>query len=237
MVTVHPGVLERQTVSTTRDHVPVGDADEQVLLRFVKARRDGDEQAARRWWDELIRVSFDRISGMARAYSSGHLSRDQQDEAIQRALIKISNNMIHSFRGASIGEWVAAVRTLVQFMCMDVKRDAVAVAKHEASLQEAAGDDPDLGRWDSEVYAAIEKRRGELASIEADQEAIREGQAFLDWAVPRLSQRRRAVIELDRQNVAVEEIQARLGISRDVVYAARSRALKDLAKLRQEYER
>jgi capsule polysaccharide export protein KpsE/RkpR len=214
----------------------VGETDEQLLRRFVRARREGREHAARECWDELVRVNFDRISGLARAYSHGYLSGDQQDEAIQRALMKISNNLINTFRGDSIGEWVSAVRTLVQFMCMDVKRDAVAVTKREVSMQESAGDDPDVGRWDAEVYAAIEKRRGELESIEADQDAVRAGQAFLDWAVPRLSERRRAVIELDRQNVAVEEIQSRLGISRDVVYAARSRALKDLAKLRLEYE-
>jgi hypothetical protein len=131
---------------------------------------------------------------------------------------------------------VAAVRTLVQFMCMDVKRDAVVVAKREVSMHESAGDDPDVGRWDAEVYAAMEKQRVEFQSMEADRDTIREGQAFLDWAVPRLSERRRAVIELDRQNMAVEEIQSRLGISRDVVYAARSRALKDLATLKLEYE-
>ena len=53
--------------------------------------------------------------------------------------------------------------------------------------------------------------------------------------MPQLSPKRRAVIELDRENVPCEEIQARLGVSRDVVYASRSRALKDLAKLREEY--
>ena len=59
---------------------------------------------------------------------------------------------------------------------------------------------------------------------------------FLDWAVPQLSAKRRAVIELDRAEVPVEEMQERLGVSRDVVYASRSRALKDLAKLRDQYE-
>jgi DNA-directed RNA polymerase specialized sigma24 family protein len=54
--------------------------------------------------------------------------------------------------------------------------------------------------------------------------------------VPQLSPKRRAVVELDRDDVPVEEIQARLAVSRDVVYASRSRALKDLAKLREQYE-
>ena len=53
--------------------------------------------------------------------------------------------------------------------------------------------------------------------------------------MPRLVGRRREVIELDLQDLTTEEIQERLGVSRDVVYAARSRALKDLAKLREEH--
>ena len=69
-----------------------------------------------------------------------------------------------------------------------------------------------------------------------DADALGERQAFLDWAVPQLSAKRRAVIELDRADVPVEEMQERLGVSRDVVYASRSRAIKDLAKLRDEYE-
>ena len=41
--------------------------------------------------------------------------------------------------------------------------------------------------------------------------------------------RRRA---LGRAGVPVDEIQQRLGVSRDVVYASRSRGIKDLIRLR-----
>ena len=69
-----------------------------------------------------------------------------------------------------------------------------------------------------------------------DADALQERQSFLDWAAPQLSPKRRAVIELDRAEVPVEEMQERLDVSRDVVYASRSRAIKDLAKLRDQYK-
>ncbi len=99
------------------------------------------------------------------------------------------------------------------------------------------GAEAEAERPDREVYEAIERDRRAVESDELDDDALEERQAFLDWAVPQLSPQRRAVIELDRAEVPVEEIQRRLGVSRDVVYASRSRALKDLAKLREEYER
>jgi hypothetical protein len=146
--------------------------------------------------------------------------------------------MIATFRGSSMGEWVESTRRLIKFACIDTQRRAAARSKRERSLDEAASADDldDRGRWDAEVYEAIRDRQREAEALEEDAEALAEGQAFLDWAVPQLSAKRRAVVELDREDVPVEEIHSRLAVSRDVVYASRSRALKDLAKLREQYE-
>jgi len=201
----------------------------------VVARRARDEAAARHWWNELLTDNFDRVRGMVVLESRGRLSHDEQQEAVQNALIRIAGNMIHTFRGTSMGEWVESTRTLVKYACMDVQRRAAARSKRERSFDGAHDNDSEPGRWDTEVFAAIEGRRREQESLEDDVEAVRHGQEFLDWAVPKLSDKRRAVIELDRADVPVEEIQRRLGVSRDVVYASRSRALKDLSKLRSEY--
>ena len=218
-----------------RDSHPVGRHDDEKLRRFLAARRAGDEAAARRWWEELLTDNFDRVRGMVALQSRGHLSRDEQQDALQRALIKLANNMIATFRGTSMGEWVESTRTLVKFACMDTQRRAAAISKHERPLEQNRGDDEDSGRWDANVYAAIEDQRREQESAEQDADAMRDGQAFLDWAVPQLSEKRRAVIELDRDEVPVEQIQQRLDVSRDVVHASRSRALKDLANLRDQY--
>jgi RNA polymerase sigma factor (sigma-70 family) len=222
-------------VAATRDREHVGRHDDEKLRRFLAARRAGDEAVARRWWEELLTDNFDRIRGMVMLQSRGHLSHDEQQDALQRALIKIANNMIHTFRGTSVGEWVESTRTLVKFACMDTQRRAAVISRHERSLDEPGGHDDPAGHRDAAVYAAIEARRQKQQSDEEDAEALREGQGFLDWAVPQLSPKRRAVIELDRAEVPVDDIEERLGVSRDVVYASRSRALKDLAKLRNDF--
>ncbi len=222
-------------MAATRDPRQVGRHDDEKLRRFLAARTAGDEAGARRWWDELVSDNFDRVRGMVVLQSRGHLSADEQDDALQRALVKLFNNMIATFRGTSMGEWVESTRTLVKFACIDTQRRAMTISTHERSLEPRGRDDDDDGRWDVDVYAAIEQQRREQESAEQDVERLHDGQAFLDWAVPRLSAKRRAVIELDRAEVPVDEIQERLGVSRDVVYASRCRALKDLAKLREEY--
>jgi RNA polymerase sigma factor (sigma-70 family) len=223
-------------VAAARDQEYVGRHDDEKLRRFRVARRAGDEAEARRWWDDLLTDNYDRVRNMVVLESRGHLSHDEQEEAVQLALIKIANNMIHTFRGTSMGEWVESTRKLVKYACMDTQRRAMVISKRERSLDRTDGDDKDAGRWDADVYAAIEAKRREQESDEEEAEALREGKSFLDWAVPQLSPKRRAVIELDRAEVPVEEIQERLGVTRDVVYASRSRALKDLAKLRDQHK-
>jgi RNA polymerase sigma factor (sigma-70 family) len=225
-------------VAATRDSRHVGRHDDEKLRRFLAARRAGDEGEMRRWWDALVSDNFDRVCAMVALQSRGHLSRDEQEEAVQRALIKLLNNMIVTFKGSSVGEWVESTRTLVKFACIDTQRREQAISKHERSLDRAAGrndDDDDAADRDGDVYEAIEKQRREQESAEHDADVLGERRSFLDWAVPQLSDKRREVIELDRAEVPVDEIQQRLGVSRDVVYQSRHRALKDLANLREAY--
>jgi DNA-directed RNA polymerase specialized sigma24 family protein len=222
-------------VDAGRDPSSVPRHDEHNLRRFLAARRAGDEVAARRWWDELVRDNFDRVRGMVILRSRGQLSAVEQDEALQRALIKLSNNMIHTFNGTSMGEWVNATKTLVFGACVDTQRREKAASSHRAPLEATDDAGEDTGQLDRKVFKALEKQRLEHEADELDAEDDDKARAFLDWAVPQLSPKRRAVIELDRQDVSCEDIQEQLGVSRDVVYASRSRALKDLAKLREEY--
>ncbi len=225
-------------VAAARDSSHVARHDEEKLRRFVAARRAGDAGGARRWWDELLSDNFDRVRAMVYLESRGRLSPDEREDALQRALVRLAVKMIDTFHGASMGEWVESTRTLVKFACIDTQRRAQTVSRRERALDRPGrGDDDAGGRRDAEVYKAIEDRRRTAESLERDADVLGERQAFLDWAVPRLSAQRRAVVELDRAGLSVEEIQERLGVSRDVVYASRSRALRDLAKLRQEYER
>lgn len=222
-------------MAAERDPSAVSRHDEHKLRQFLAARRAGDDAGTRRWWDELVQDNFDRVRGMVILQSRGHLSPTEQDEALQRALIKLTNNMIQTFNGTSMGEWVNSTKTLVFGACVDTQRREQAASKRRAAFNATDDEGHESGRLDRDVFKALEKRRHEAEDAEASAEIDVYAEGFLDWAVPQLPPRRRAVIELDRQDIPCEEIQQRLGVSRDVVYASRSRALKDLAKLREEY--
>jgi RNA polymerase sigma factor (sigma-70 family) len=186
--------------------------DEVLLQRFLLARRRRDEAAARAAWGELVELNFDRVVTLVRVESRGRLTPEERDDAVQRALVTMLTRFMETFRGTSMGEFVAATRTLVRFACVDTQRRAAVVSGRTEELVDLPEED-----------AADED------------ELLERGGSFLDWAVPQLVGRRREVIELDLQDLTTEEIQERLGVTRDVVYAARSRALKDLAKLREEH--
>jgi RNA polymerase sigma factor (sigma-70 family) len=186
--------------------------DDVLLQRFLLARRRRDEAAARAAWGELVELNFDRVVTLVRLESRGRLTPEERDDAVQRALVTMLTRFMETFRGTSMGEFVAATRTLVRFACVDTQRRAAVVSGRTEELVDLQEED-----------------------AADDDELLERGGSFLDWAVPQLVGRRREVIELDLQDLTTEEIQQRLGVSRDVVYAARSRALKDLAKLREEH--
>ena len=220
-------------MATGTDPSPVSSSEGEYLRRFIVARAAGNDEEMAVWWEALLTDNFDRVRGMVAIEARGRLSGDEQQEAVQRALIKLARNMVHTFRGSSMGELVGAMRTLVKGVCIDVQREAARVSRRETPLEGGWDDADDAGH--ERHAAAITRAREDAPEEEDDDDVLRLGRDFLDWATPRLSPRLRSVIELDRQGVPVEEMMRRMGVSRDVIYAARSRALRELAKLMEEY--
>ena len=224
-------------MSAASDPPLVRSLEGEYLRRFLIARAAGNREEMRIWWEALLADNVDRVRGFVAAEARGRLSHDEQQEAVQRVLIKLARNMVLTFKGSSMGEWVKATRTLVHGVCIDVQRDAERVSRRERSL-EAGWNDPDdgPGRYDAAIARDATDAERVKDELEDEEDSFQLGRDFLDWALPQLSPRLRAVMELDRRNVPVEEMQERLGVSRDVIYAARSRALKELGKLMKEYE-
>jgi DNA-directed RNA polymerase specialized sigma24 family protein len=214
------------------DQGRVGMHDEELLRRFVACRRDGDAQGALRWWSALVEANFDRVRALVDLRAARYsLSMTERDDAVSLALLKLWRNMIRSFEGATMGEWVNATRRLVDFACMQVQRDAARRGERQSSLDGPAGeDDEDPGRF--------EWRMAKIAHQEHGREAERgEASAFVVWAVPQLkNERRRMVVERTLDGVPAEDIAGELDVTVENLYALRSRGLKDLARLRQEYE-
>ena len=194
--------------------------DDELLRRFVAARDAGDAADARRWWTELVERSHDRVAAMVALWGrGGRLSADEQEDAVQKALLKLWQNMVDTFQGATMGEWVNAVRTCVGYACLDVQRAAARRSGRELALEESA------------PVAA-------LAQQEHDREAERADAArFVGWALERMRhERRRRVIERTLDGVPAEAIAEELGVSMDNLYQLRSRGLTDLATLKERYD-
>ena len=78
------------------------------LRRFLDARARGDAAAMRRGWEELVIDLFDRVDGLVYAAHRGRLDEREHEDAVALSLARISERLIHTFQGASMGELVNA---------------------------------------------------------------------------------------------------------------------------------
>jgi RNA polymerase sigma factor (sigma-70 family) len=195
--------------------------DEERLRRFVACRDAGDVAGAHREWEALVESNFDRIAGFVALQARGRLSPQERDDAVQRAIVKVWRNMVSTFEGTSVGEWVNAVRTCAGFAVVDVQREAARRSQRETALDEAQE-----YRW-SHVADQEHRRDGERA----------DARDFVAWSLPQMHDaRQRTVIERSLDGVPAEEIAADLAVSLPNLYQLRSRGLKDLAKLKELYD-
>ncbi len=195
--------------------------DEERLKRFVARRDVGDVAGARREWEALIEADFDRIAGLVALQARGKLSAHERDEAVQRAIVRVWRNMISTFAGTSVGEWINAVRTCAGFAVADVQREAARRSERETALEAAAE-----YRW-SAVAGQEHRREAERA----------DARGFVEWSLPQMrNARQRLVVERSLDGVPAEEIAAELAVSLPNLYQLRSRGLKDLAKLKELYD-
>ncbi len=218
-----------QIVSGPSDPPSVARFGDEHLRRFLAARRAGDAAAMRRAWEELVIVFKDRMDGLVAANHKGRLDPFEHEEAVQRALIRFSDNLFTTFRGTSMGELVNATKTLCFYVCVEVQREAERNRRRRRSLDEGWDG---LGHEDrpAPTWEADQARE----AFEAEQRSA-DVEAFVAWAVPQLAGRRRAVVERTFHGAPLPQICAELALSKDNAYQLRSRGLKDLAKLYEQY--
>jgi DNA-directed RNA polymerase specialized sigma24 family protein len=195
--------------------------DEERLRRFAAARDAGDARRAKEHWEALLEANFDRVVALVSIQARGRLSAHERDEAVERAIAKIWRNMVSTFDGASMGEWVNAVKACAGFAVADVQREAARRSRHQAPLDEG-----EEYRWASKAHE--EHRREDERADARD---------FVAWGLPQLKDaRRRLVLERSLDGVPAEEIAAELDVSLPNLYQLRSRGLKELAKLKELYD-
>jgi DNA-directed RNA polymerase specialized sigma24 family protein len=208
----------------------VGLRDEELLRRFVACREVSDGDGALHWWGKLVEANFDRVRGMvdlrARRYG---LSADERQEAVQQALVKLWRNMVRSFEGTTMGEWVNSTRALVEFTCKDVQRTGAKRTRRETGFDTTAADAERANpAWKGDEAAHQRRRRDDEKT---------EAAGFVAWGLQQIDDdRRRLVLERTLDGVPAEDIAAELDVSMANLYAIRSRAVKDLSKLKDAYE-
>jgi len=202
----------------------MGLRDEELLKKFVDCRDAADGDGALHWWGRLVHDQFDRVRGMVDARASRYgLSPDEREEAVSLALVKLWHNMVRTFKGTSMGEFVNSTKQLVEFACMQVQRDAARRTEHETTL-DMRGDEP---AWKDDELAQQQHARDEERGDASD---------FVAWALPQLTiERRRRAVEDMLDGVPAEDTAAELGVEMPNLYQLRTRGLKDLAKLRGQW--
>jgi hypothetical protein len=216
-------------VAAVSDTIKVGRHDDEHLRRFLAARAQGDATQMRRWWDELVVDFFDRMDNMIEGAHRGRLNDEEHELAVQLAMTRFATRLVTTFAGSSMGELVNACRTLARGICMDVQRTSIRGRRHgDRSLDagwDAEGDEP-APSWESdEAVRRFEQDERRAETIE-----------FLTWALPQVKEERRRVLELTFHGAEVSKIATDLGITHDNAYQRRSRGLKDLKKLKEQFD-
>jgi RNA polymerase sigma factor (sigma-70 family) len=204
--------------------------DSRLLPEFVRCRSRGDARGAAGAWEQLAVNNYDRVAGLVRLFrypgGSGIVADDVED-AVQEAFLRV-NAMAANFRGSSLGEFRAALRTAVSNACMDFGRPVLRHATHAGgSLDEPATEDEVGGsRYDAVIG------RLSVASA-ARSEEVEEAESLVRWGIAQIdNDGYREALELTYlDQLSGEEIAERLQITEANVYQRRRRGLQKLEKI------
>lgn len=213
---------------------------EEELLRLLVISRDGNRTQTRKAqaaWKALVARDIDRIRGIASAFrfpenASVRVAPDDVDAVTQDAYIRLAEI---AFKGESVGEYRALMRTCVRFECMDHCRAELAVDRQRAgSFDEEVetGDGDTRARYDAELAELERRRLAEEADFAAEVERLAEQRDRLTSLIARLEdEKKRKVLEMTIEGAATKEIADALGTSDANVYQLRKRGLELVRKM------
>ena len=145
--------------------------------------RDSLERAktkrARKAWEMLIALDIDRVRGIVGTFrfpgQSVRVGPSKIDDVVHEAYERLVK-MLRNFKGKSEGEYRAAMRTCVNYACMDHCRKEMGLEKGiRGSLDEVVGEPGDeRGRFEREIAALERERLDEEEALERALERRRE---------------------------------------------------------------
>jgi RNA polymerase sigma factor (sigma-70 family) len=211
--------------------------DELLLRRYADAHEQGERERAAELWKQLAVNNFDRVRQIVNAFrfSPGGpgIPEHERGSAATEAYLRVVA-MGAGFRNRELGRFRAALVSCVQNACRDFGRKEL---RHEmraaGSIDATFEPGGEAGPYDK-ALAAYDGALRERA-VDAVEAELRRGEAeqLVVWAIARVANpSHREVLELTWiEKLSGEEIVARLGISRDNMYARRSRGGKELERI------
>jgi RNA polymerase sigma factor (sigma-70 family) len=225
---------DRQISPPGRDPSSIDDLrklkDSDLVALFAVARDGGvDPLRGKLAWETLVVRHYDRVRGLVETFRfPGHetvrIADADVEDATQEAFLRVLNKL--RFRGASLGEFLKALRTTTYNSCMDFCRRTLARERHERGSMDEVREEP----------AAIDHDLAREAQYRHDDQRVgREDLDELLAALPSLpNENMRAVIVMSLDGAELPEIAAKLDTSPDNVYQLRSRALRKLRAAMQD---
>ena len=212
--------------------------EDRLLELVVSGRRNrtGTEwDIARAAWRELAARYSGLVLGWVEAFEfpgqpgvripTGN-EEDAAQEAFERAV-----SMLGNFRGVSLNEFRAALRTCTKNTCMDHCRRVLVRARHQAgSVDEVVVEEEggDRGRFDADI-GRIEERRADARS------GAREDLDMIARAIEAMDNSdMQAVLRRTIEQVASKEIATDLGLTVTNVDQLRRRGIQKLKEAMQD---
>jgi RNA polymerase sigma factor (sigma-70 family) len=220
-------------VALAGDSKDVERRDESSVRRFARARDRGDRAAADAAFDDLVVEAYD----IARAFVARRrdLTQTQRDDVLSGALVRLTTQVRHSFKGEHMGEFVNITKSCVRFAALDVLEEDAERGEHEVSFEARAAraqeDEAAAGAAEARLQAAEARRRREreedLAELQAEDVRLR---SLID-RVTNVNYRETLHMTFVL-GLSDEEIAEQRGVDKiNTVQQHRSRGLRELRRL------
>jgi RNA polymerase sigma factor (sigma-70 family) len=214
-----------------------GEPDELLLLRYAEAHEAGDHERAAELWEQLAVANFDRVQQIVKAFrfSAGGtgLPDHEWGSAATEAYLRVVS-MGAGFRSRELGRFRAALVKCVEHACRDYGRRELRHERRVAgSIDERFEPGGDAGPYDDALAAHGAELRARAVDAVESERSRRDEEGLVAWAIDRIENAgyRDVLRSTLLERLPADAIAERLGISRDNVYARRSRGLRELKRI------